>query len=124
MAHRRAAQSYPPDQRLSAYRLMWLFVFFDLPTLSKTDRREATRFRVRLLKDGYTMMQWSVYVRHCASRESADVHLARLHKMLPPKGHVSVAQFTDKQFGGIQNFWGIGQAAQPPPSPPPQLELF
>lgn len=103
---------------------MWLFVFFDLPTHTKADRREATRFRSRLLKDGYTMMQFSVYIRHCASHESAEVHLARLNAMLPPKGQVSVAQFTDKQFSRIQNFWGHGYAALPPPPPPPQLELF
>ena len=120
----RRSHQFPPDRCLSAYRLMWLFVFFDLPTHTKTDRREAGRFRNRLLKDGYTMMQFSVYIRHCASRESADVHLTRLNAMLPPKGQVSVAQFTDKQFSRIQNFWGTGYTALPPPPPPPQLELF
>ena len=57
------------EVRLNAYRIMWLFVFFDLPTNTKTERRHAVQFRKALEKDGFTMMQYSVYVRHCASKE-------------------------------------------------------
>jgi CRISPR-associated protein Cas2 len=92
--------------RLNAYRIMWLFVLFDLPTETKTDRRNYAIFRKRLLKDGFTMMQYSVYIRHCASRESAEVHISRVQKMLPPKGTISVANITDKQFSRIVTFWG------------------
>ena len=53
------------ELRLNAYRIMWLFVFFDLPTHTKTERRHAAQFRKALEKDGFAMMQYSVYVRHC-----------------------------------------------------------
>jgi CRISPR-associated protein Cas2 len=101
---------------------MWLFVFFDLPTETKTDRRNAQGFRKNLLKDGFSMMQYSVYTRHCASSESADVHEKRIGRLLPPMGKVSVLRITDKQFGGIMNFWGRAEVPKPPP--PTQLELF
>lgn len=101
---------------------MWLFVFFDLPTESKKDRRNAGLFRKNLLKDGYTMMQYSVYIRHCASGESADVHEKRVHRLLPPLGKVSILRITDKQFGNIMNFWGKSEVPKEPP--PAQLELF
>lgn len=107
---------------LNAYRIMWLFVFFDLPTETKKDRRNASGFRNNLLKDGFSMMQYSVYVRHCASSESADVHEKRVHGLLPPLGKVSVLRITDKQFGNIQNFWG--KAEIPTAPQPTQLELF
>lgn len=107
---------------LNAYRIMWLFVFFDLPTETKKDRRNANLFRKNLLKSGYTMMQYSVYIRHCASSESADVHERRINRLLPPLGKVSILRITDKQFGNIMNFWG--KAAIPKESPPAQLELF
>ena len=55
------------EVRLNAYRIMWLFVFFDLPTTTKTERRHAAQFRKALEKDGFSMMQYSVYVRHCSS---------------------------------------------------------
>ncbi|MBU2526875.1 MAG: CRISPR-associated endonuclease Cas2 [Bacteroidetes bacterium] len=107
---------------LNAYRIMWLFVFFDLPTETKKDRRNASLFRNNLLKDGYSMMQYSVYMRHCASSESADVHEKRVKKLLPPLGKVSVMRITDKQFGNIMNFWGKSVVEKEPP--PTQLELF
>ena len=107
---------------LNGYRIMWLYVFFDLPTNTKKDRRNASGFRNNLLKDGFSMMQFSVYARHCASSESADVHEKRIQKLLPSLGKVSVLRITDKQFGNIQNFWGKAEVPKAPQ--PTQLELF
>lgn len=107
---------------LNKYRIMWLFVFFDLPTLTKKNRKDAGIFRKRLLNDGFSMMQFSVYSRHCASFESADAHEKRIKKIIPPYGKVSILRITDKQFGDIINFWG--KAELPKPDMPKQLELF
>lgn len=108
--------------RLNAYQIMWLFVFFDLPVTTKKERKLAARFRKDLMKDGFTMMQWSVYTRHCASRESADVHEKRIRSFVPDKGQVSILRITDKQYGNIVNLWG--SHCQPLAEAPQQLELF
>lgn len=108
--------------RLNAYRIMWLFVFFDLPTNTKTERRNATLFRKMLEKDGFTMMQYSVYVRHCVSKENMEVHIKRVCLSMPPAGLVSILSVTDKQYGDILNFWGRIERAKP--VMPQQLELF
>jgi CRISPR-associated protein Cas2 len=92
--------------RLNAYHIMWLFVFFDLPTSTKKERKAASGFRKSLLKDGFSMMQFSVYIRHCASKESADVHTKRVNSFIPEHGQVSILCITDKQYGNIVNFWG------------------
>jgi CRISPR-associated protein Cas2 len=76
---------------LNGYRIMWLFVFFDLPTETAKDRKNAAGFRKNIMKDGFTMMQYSVYMRHCASSESADAHEKRIKKLLPPFGKVSLS---------------------------------
>jgi CRISPR-associated protein Cas2 len=110
------------QERISAYRVMWILVFFDLPTETKKDRKNYARFRKELLQDGFTMMQFSVYLRHCPSGENAAVHIRRVEKSLPKKGQVSVLQITDRQYGDILNFWG--KASEPLPPPPQQLELF
>ncbi|WP_234445648.1 CRISPR-associated endonuclease Cas2 [Carboxylicivirga marina] len=108
--------------RLNAYQIMWLFVFFDLPVSSKKERKLATRFRKELIKDGFNMMQWSVYTRHCASRESADVHEKRVRSFVPDKGQITILRITDKQYGGMINIWGAQiQASEETPQ---QLELF
>ena len=101
---------------------MWLFVFFDLPVITKKERKMASGFRKNLLKDGFTMMQFSVYNRHCASKESAEVHIQRVKNFVPEKGQVSILEVTDKQYGNICNFWGF--KSKPLPEGPRQLEMF
>ncbi len=90
--------------QLSAYQIMWIFVMFDLPTSSREERKAAATFRKELLRDGFTMMQFSVYIRHCPSRAHSAVHVRRVEALLPPGGTVSILLVTDKQFGEIQNF--------------------
>jgi CRISPR-associated protein Cas2 len=110
------------NSRLSEYRVMWLMVLFDLPTETKKDIREYTLFRKRLLRDGFTMFQFSIYVRHCASMENAEVHKRRVRSMLPEYGKVGIMCITDKQFGNIELFFG--KKPHIPNAPGQQLELF
>lgn len=79
-------------------RFMWLFVFFDLPVKTKPERRKATQFRNFLLKDGYMMVQFSVYARICNGQDRVNKHLLRLNASIPEKGSVRVMQITDKQY--------------------------
>jgi len=85
---------------------MWTIVLFDLPTDTKRARRQYTQFRKHLLEDGFTMMQYSVYMRHCPSEENAQVHVKRVKAALPPDGEVRIVKITDKQFGKIEVFYG------------------
>ena len=109
-------------ERFSEYRVMWLMVLFDLPTETKKDVKEYALFRKRLLRDGFTMFQFSIYVRHCASMENAEVHRKRVKAILPPFGKVGIMCITDKQFGNIELFYGA--KPQPSRASGQQLELF
>ncbi len=106
----------------SWYRIMWIFCLFDLPTKTKQDKFEYTRFRKYLLKDGFQMLQYSVYIRHCGSRESMEAHVKRVESMLPKSGKVTIMMVTDKQFADIRHYWGVENI--PPPGTPSQLEMF
>lgn len=112
--------------RFSEYRIMWLFVFFDLPTETKEDKKAYVDFRNRLQADGFTMMQYSVYVRHCSTSENADVHVKRVQNILPDNGQVSILRITDKQFGNMQSFVGTKKkkVKTEEASLPIQLTLF
>lgn len=101
---------------------MWAFVFFDLPVETATDRRNYAQFRKGLIKDGYTMLQYSIYIRHCNSRENAEVHIKRARKLLPPKGEVIIFTLTDKQFSMMEMFRECSPRVKP--DCPQQLELF
>jgi CRISPR-associated protein Cas2 len=110
------------SERLNAYRVMWTLVMYDLPTETKKDRKAAARFRKELVQDGFSMFQFSMYVRHSPSSENAEVHKNRVNKFLPEHGKVGILQITDKQFGQMQIFFG--RKPQELPEVPQQLELF
>ena len=64
--------------RFSEYRVMWVLVFFDLPTDTKKERKASADFRKKLLSDGFVMFQFSIYMlRQCGkcqgSREKGEV---------------------------------------------------
>lgn len=108
--------------RLNAYRIMWTIVMYDLPTETKKERKAAAKFRKELQNDGFSMFQFSMYVRHSSSSENADVHTRRVKKSLPEHGKVGILQITDKQFGQMEIFYGQKPAVLP--TIPQQLELF
>ena len=101
---------------------MWILVMFDLPTGTKQARRDYALFRKSLLTDGFMRLQYSVYIRHCPSRESADVHISRVQANLPPDGDVRIITITDKQFGRMLRFFG--KKRKKTEDAPRQLELF
>lgn len=107
---------------ISGYRCMWLVAMFDLPVDTKAARKAYAQFRKALLRDGFARMQFSVYIRHCASEENADVHVQRVQSYLPDDGEVRVLTITDKQFERMRVFWG--KMRKPPEQAPRQLELF
>lgn len=108
--------------RFSEYRVMWILVLFDLPTETKKDKKAYALFRKNLQRDGFTMFQFSIYVRHCASQENAAVHIKRVKSFLPEYGNVGIICITDKQFANIELF--CGKKPLPPEAPGQQLELF
>ena len=108
--------------RFSEYRVMWVLVLFDLPTETKKDKKAYADFRKNLQHDGFTMFQFSIYVRHCSSSENAAVHIKRVKSFLPEFGQVGIMCITDKQFSNIELFYGKKSIAVNAPGQ--QLELF
>ena len=106
----------------SPYTTMWIVVLFDLPTNTKEERKAYQRFHKFLLCDGFTMMQYSVYMRFAASPENAEVHMGRIKANVPPEGEVRVMQLTDKQFARMQIYHG--KLRKEPEKKWAQLELF
>ena len=109
-------------ERFSEYRIMWVLVFFDLPTETKKERKEASNFRKKLIEDGFVMFQYSIYLRHCPSRENAEVHIKRTKSSLPQLGKVCILSITDKQFSQMELFVSRRPSTLAPPTQ--QLELF
>lgn len=109
-------------ERFSEYQVMWIFVFFDLPTETKKERKKYAEFRKNLLRDGFNMFQFSIYLRHCPSRENAEVHIKRVKSWLPAEGYVGILTVTDKQFSQMELFHCCQVKKKEIPTQ--QLELF
>lgn len=83
---------------MSEATFMRIIVFFDLPVTTKAKRRAASQFRQFLLKDGYQMLQLSVYTRIVRGRDLLEKHNKRLTQHLPEEGSVRCLEVTEKQF--------------------------
>lgn len=109
-----------PD--LSAYRGMWLFAMFDLPTDSDRAKKAYVRFRKLLLGHGFIMLQYSVYARHCASEDSTAIIRQSIRGQLPDDGQVRLVAVTDRQYGKMEVF--CGKKRDITEDPPAQIMLF
>ena len=107
---------------LSAFGPMWLLAMFDLPVELKEDRRNYARFRKALLKDGFMMLQFSVYARYTGSEEAAETHRKIVRSAVPPQGQVRIMAVTDHQFGKMEVFYG--RRPRKPEEPQNQMLLF
>lgn len=107
---------------LSAYRLMWMLVMFDLPVVEKVERKEATEFRNFLLDQGFEMAQFSVYMRFCTGPGHTETLQKRIQQVLPEGGKIDILFFTDKQYERIVSF--SGKIRNPQRKNPDQFDLF
>ena len=108
--------------QLSGYRLMWIFVMFDLPVTTRDQARAATKFREFLLDEGFEKSQFSVYARFCNGKEQFETYMRRVEASLPNRGDVHILSFTDRQYENIVRF--SGQRRRRQRKNPDQLALF
>ena len=101
---------------------MWLFAVYDLPVTTREDRKEYSRFHRSLLNEGFSMLQFSVYARYCASAERSDTYRKHIRAMLPPGGEVRVLALTDRQFANMEVY--RAKKRVPGEKYPQQLMLF
>ena len=80
---------------------MWLLVMFDLPTLDKEDIKAYSKFRTSLLREGFNMVQYSVYSRNTSDASSQSL-FKRVRNKIPNKGHVRLMSLTDQQYAGMR----------------------
>ncbi len=81
---------------------MRLILFFDLPMVTKAEKKAYVHFRRFLLQDGYDMIQWSVYGRIVNGIDGEEKHMQRLRNNLPKAGAVRCLRVTEKQFVNMQ----------------------
>ena len=108
---------------MPSYKFMRAIVIFDLPVITKNERRAATQFRKALLDDGFEMLQYSVYTRLCPDRDNANTHLARVKKFAPNTGSIRMIMITENQYSNMHVVSGE-KSVQEIKNTPKQLSFF
>lgn len=91
---------------------MRMIVFFDLPVKTAEERKIANKFRKSLIKDGYSMLQLSVYSRIVRGRDALAKHQKRLLQMLPEEGNVRCLEVTEKQYASMKLLIGTPRSQE------------
>lgn len=85
---------------------MRLFIFFDLPVITTENRRNYARFRKFLIKNGFIMMQESVYCKMVINQTAANIVMSNIKSNKPPDGLVQMLNVTEKQFEKMEFITG------------------
>ena len=121
-ARRKSRGKQGRDPVCSKYRMAWVMVFFDLPVGTPEERRDASNFRRDLIKDGYMMVQFSVYARPCGSADRVETQVRRLRSKIPTRGEVRGLHITDAQWGRM--IVVRSQKKEAPEDMPEQMMFF
>lgn len=70
------------------------------------NRREYTRFRKHLIKNGFIMMQESVYSKLALNQTAVNSIIDTVRKNKPSTGLVQVLTITEKQYARIEYLVG------------------
>lgn len=89
-----------------SYRFMRLLVFFDLPTETNEDKRNYRKFHRTLIKNGFMMLQESVYCRMLITPTAERAAMDVIRKNKPPSGSVQMLSVTEKQFSKMEHLVG------------------
>jgi CRISPR-associated protein Cas2 len=106
------------------FKMGWLIVAFDLPVMSKNQRKAATAFREFLIDDGFQMIQFSVYARPCVSFARQQTHLDRVKKSIPSEGKVRAFFVTRAQWERAYVLYGSPAKEVEPEQIAEQIQLW
>lgn len=112
----------PDPYVYGGFRSVWLYVMFDLPVETPEDRKHYRQFRDFVLTEGFSMTQYSIYVRFCATSEHADAHEDRIAAKVPPEGEVRILRVTTAQHRRQRIV--VSGKRRGGPDPPSQLAFF
>ena len=107
---------------MRSFKPMWTILFFDLPTHTKEDKMNYSKFRHYILKDGFEQLQYSVYSCFNMTKSKADARINRVCKIIPKLGHVRMLNVTANQYSEMKIL--INMNTRKPEKPKEQLILF
>lgn len=86
---------------MGKFRFMRVIVMFDILVNTSEEKRDYRVFRKWLIKDGFIMMQYSIYSKLVLNESSAKLLRKRIEEQKTKKGLIQVLQLTENQFQDI-----------------------
>lgn len=86
---------------MSKYNYMRIIIMYDLPNNNSDENKDYTKFRKNLIKNGYIMMQFSVYIKCLNVKTKFKNEVKKISKFIPPQGNIRVLSITEKQYQDI-----------------------
>ena len=90
---------------------MRIIIFFDLPMLTSKNRQNYNAFRKFLIRNGFVMMQESVYSKLAINNVTSAAVKQKVKNNLPPEGSVELLEITENQFSRIEYLVGTAQSS-------------
>lgn len=84
------------------FRFMRTILFFDLPSITSTEKRNYRNFVKSIKKMGFYMVQESVYVKMCIDNQVSSALINKVELIAPPAGNVMMINVTEKQFSQLK----------------------
>lgn len=91
---------------INYYKQMRIILIYDLPMVEEDDRKIYSRFHNKLKRNGFYMIQYSVYTKVLQNDSSVKQIELKLEKIIPKKGNIVILQLTEKQFQNIKYLRG------------------
>ncbi len=91
---------------MNKYRNMRMLLLFDLPNIESYEKKEYVKFRKCLIRNGYTMMQFSVYVKCVNTQSKVEQEVAKIKKFIPTKGNIRIITVTESQYANMYMILG------------------
>ena len=85
-----------------SYRFMRMIVFFDLLVETNENKRDYSHFRKFLIKNGFMMLQESVYCKLALNQSVVDAMSENIRRNKPSQGLVQLLVVTEKQFSRME----------------------
>ena len=86
---------------MNEIKYMRLILFFDLPSKESYEKKEYTYFHKALVKNGYIMMQFSVYIKATNSFSKINREIDKLRKYIPRGGNIRIISITETQYNNM-----------------------
>lgn len=86
---------------MTKYNFMRIIVMYDLPNNNFDENKDYTKFRKNLIKNGYIMMQFSVYIKCLNTKTKFKNEVKKISKFIPTQGNIRILTVTEKQYQDI-----------------------